>query len=242
MWCVRAQRAARGPHRPRRAARPSSCAADVRDADQAGGGDRRRGGALRSPRRARQQRRGVPGGRCGRRLAALVRPGGGPQPAGALLLRPGRQRRHAGPGPGREHHQHRERLGPATLARDRRLRRRQGGPDQPDVDARRRVGAQGAGQLRRGRPGRHGIGRRPLRGPGRDRARWRPPSRWAGWARPTDIAGLCLFLASPLASYVSGAASRPTAEGSGPPSCGGGRGWRRRSSSRLEPGAVRPSS
>ena len=94
---------------------------------------------------------------------------------------------------------------PAPLAGHGRLRGGQGGAGQPDPVAGRRMGPEGPGQRlsaglvateaaddhyggRRGhgRGGRHGAPR-------------------AGSARRRDVAGLCLFLASPLAAYVSGA-------------------------------------
>ena len=100
--------------------------------------------------------------------------------------------------------QYRERLGDPTLARDRRVRGGQGGPRQSDFHARRRVGAQGQGEL----PGRRldrdrdgGVALRRAQGMAAvatDRALGR-------FGTPEDIAGLCLLLASPLASYVSGA-------------------------------------
>ena len=55
--------------------------------------------------------------------------------------------------------------------------------------------------------GRHRVGRcRPLRRTRRDGARSPAPCRSAGWPSPDDVADACLFLASPLAAYVSGAA------------------------------------
>ena len=64
---------------------------------------------------------------------------------------------------GRLDREHRERLGAASLAGDRRLRRRQGRPAVAHADARRRVGTQGARE-------------RGHRGDDRDRAR--KPSLW----------------------------------------------------------------
>ena len=65
---------------------------------------------------------------------------------------------------------------------------------------------EGPGQLRERRAARHRGGRRHYGGP-EGLARWRPPCPSAAWARPSDVAGACLFLASRCASYVSGAAS-----------------------------------
>ena len=99
----------------------------------------------------------------------------------------------------------------------RRLRRRQGRAHQPDPDPGHGMGARGAGELHRGRHDRHRGGRGPLRGPRRPAARWPPPSLSGGWApRPTSPA-ICLFLASPLASYLSGAAVEAHGGGEWPP-------------------------
>ncbi len=95
----------------------------------------------------------------------------------------------------------------AALAGDRRLRRGQGGPAStwPPV-ARGRVGAEGPGE--RVVPGRWRP-RSAVDGalPGAPAAWPRSPGRCrsAAWSRPDDVADACLFLASPLAGYISGA-------------------------------------
>ena len=55
------------------------------------------------------------------------------------------------------------------------------------------------------RAARHRCRRRLLRWSRRHGSGWRPPCRSGAWACPEDVAGACLFLSSPAASYISGA-------------------------------------
>ena len=81
------------------------------------------------------------------------------------------------------------------------------GLHQPGHQPRGRVGPEGPGEQRRGRAGGDRRGRgRALRGVPPRMAAVAATVPLRRMATPEDVAGACLFLASPLASYVSGAA------------------------------------
>ena len=157
---------------------------------------------------------GAPNADAATALAAVPRQGRRPQPARPLLRRPGRQRRHAAAGDRRLDRQHllggRAPGGPPGRG----VRRCEGRPRRADPVARRRVGAEGAGQRDRRRALPHRADRRPLRRRrpgGRDR-RTIPLGRMAD---PVEVGHVAVFLASDLASYVSGA--RVACDGGGEP-------------------------
>ena len=89
-----------------------------------------------------------------------------------------------------------------------------------------RVGAEGPGQRAERRTGGHRGRRRPLRRGRRAWPRWRPPCPLGRFGTPDDMAGICLFLASPLAAYVTGANLVAHGGGERPAFLDGGRGRR----------------
>ena len=78
------------------------------------------------------------------------------------------------------------------------------------------VGAEGAGQLDRRRPVPHRADRRPLRRRRLGRARSSATIPLGRMARPEEVGNVAAFLASDLASYVSGATRRLSRRGRDP--------------------------
>ena len=98
-----------------------------------------------------------------------------------------------------------QRLGDPPVARHRGVRRGEGRASTASPAAGRRVGAEGARELPRRRAGADRAERPALRRRRRRRARSPRPCRWVGWRRRATSATLRVFLASPLAAYVTGA-------------------------------------
>ena len=99
-------------------------------------------------------------------------------------------------------------LRPAPLARHRGVRRGEGRPRLADPVAGDRVGPEGAGQRDRRRAVPHRADRRPLRRRRAASPRSRRTIPLGRMARPAEVGHVAVFLASDLASYVSGARDR----------------------------------